>query len=240
MEEIPKLATDYWLLYLRAMIGRSEIARMIDHTLLAAGATRDEIGRLCAEAVEHGFGAVCVNGVWVAEAARALEGSGVRVGAVAGFPLGASATAVKRFEAERAIEDGAVEVDMVLDLGALASGDDVRARNDVRAVAETVHARGGLLKVIIETGLLDEDQKVRACLVSVEAGADFVKTSTGFGPGGATVADVELMRRTVGPRVGIKASGGIRSFEDAVALVAAGATRLGTSRGVAIVGDSRG
>ena len=213
---------------------------MIDHTLLAPGATRDEVRRLCAEAVTHGFGAVCVNGVWVAEAARALEGSEVRVCAVVGFPLGASAAGAKRFEAERALEDGAVEIDMVLDLGALKSGDDARARDDVRSVAEAVHARGGLLKVIVETGLLDEDEKVRACRLAVEAGADYVKTSTGFGPGGATVDDVALMRRTVGPDVGVKASGGIRSFEDATALVAAGATRLGTSRGVSIVSDSRG
>jgi deoxyribose-phosphate aldolase len=219
------------------MIERREIAKMIDHTLLAPGATRDEVRRLCAEAVEHGFGTVCVNGVWVAEATRALEGSEVRVCAVVGFPLGASAARVKRFEAQRAMEDGAVEIDMVLDLGALKSGDDARARDDVRSVADVVHARGGLLKVIVETGLLDEDEKVRACRLAVEAGADFVKTSTGFGPGGATVDDVALMRRTVAPDVGVKASGGIRSFEDAIALVAAGATRLGTSRGVSIVSD---
>lgn len=213
-----------------------ELARLIDHTLLAPGATRDEIVRLCEEARTHGFATVCVNGVWVREAAVALDGSAVRVCAVAGFPLGASATRVKRYEAEAALDDGAVEIDMVLDVGGLKGGDDARVRDDVEAVAEAVHARGGLLKVILEMGLLSSDEKVRACWLAVAAGADFVKTSTGFGPGGATVADVELMRRTVGPAIGVKASGGIRTLEDALALVAAGATRLGTSRGVALVG----
>jgi deoxyribose-phosphate aldolase len=215
-----------------------QLAPLIDHTLLAPAATRDDVLRLCREAVEHGFAAVCVNGVWVREAALAVAGSEVRVCTVAGFPLGASASAVKRFEAVTALDDGAAEVDMVLDVGGLKGGLDSRVGDDVAAVVEAVHARGGLVKVILETGLLDEDEKVRACRLALAAGADFVKTSTGFGPGGATVSDIALMRSTVGPGVGVKASGGIRTAEDARALVAAGATRLGTSRGVEIVKGS--
>jgi deoxyribose-phosphate aldolase len=217
------------------MLTNAEIAAMIDHTLLSPEATRDEIRALCREALEHRFAAVCVNGVWVPEAARAVAGSSVRVCSVVGVPLGASATRVKRFEAEATIDDGASEVDMVLDVGGLESGEDDRVRDDVAAVVGAAHARGAIVKVILETGLLDDDEKVRACLLAAEAGADFVKTSTGFGPGGATVADVALMRRAVGPAVGVKASGGIRTIDDARALVEAGATRLGTSRGVAIV-----
>jgi deoxyribose-phosphate aldolase len=218
------------------MLTKGEVAGMIDHTLLAPGATRDGVRRLCREAIEHGFAAVCVNGVWVAEAARAVAGSPVKVCSVVGFPLGASASEVKRFEAEAAIDDGASEVDMVLDVGGLKGGDDARVRDDVATVVAAAHARGAIVKVILETGLLSDDEKARACRLAVAGGADFVKTSTGFGPGGATVADVALMRRTVGPAVGVKASGGIRTIDDARALVEAGATRLGTSRGVEIVG----
>jgi deoxyribose-phosphate aldolase len=217
------------------MLTTAEIAAIIDHTLLAPGATVDEVRALCREAVEHAFAAVCVNGVWVPEAARAVAGSNVKVCSVVGFPLGASATRVKRFEAEAAIDDGASEIDMVLDVGALKGGDDARARDDVAAVVAAAHARRAIVKVILETGLLTDDEKVRACSLAAAAGANYVKTSTGFGPGGATVADVALMRRTVGPEVGVKASGGIRTIDDARALVEAGATRLGTSRGVAIV-----
>jgi deoxyribose-phosphate aldolase len=212
-----------------------DLARMIDHTLLAPDATRDRVRRLCEEAVRYGFAAACVNGVWAREAATVLEGTGVGLCVVAGFPLGASATAVKRAEAEAALADGATEIDMVLDIGGLKSGDGARVERDIAAVGEATRARRALLKVIVETSLLSEDEKIRACELAVAAGADFVKTSTGFGTGGATVADVALMRRVVGPDVGVKASGGIRSLEDARALVAAGATRLGTSRGVSIV-----
>lgn len=216
---------------------RQEIARIVDHTLLAPVATRHEIIRLCDEAVRYGFGAVCVNGIWVQRAASAVEGSGVRVCAVVGFPLGASKTEVKRLEAEMAMADGAVEIDMVLDIGALKDREDWRVRDDVAAIAGTVHERNGILKVILETGVLTEDEKVLAAELAVEGGADFVKTSTGFSPGGATIADVRLLRDTVGPVVGIKASGGIRTLKDALELIDAGATRLGTSRGVAIVGE---
>jgi deoxyribose-phosphate aldolase len=177
-----------------------------------------------------------VNGVWVREAAARVAGSGVGVCAVVGFPLGASATRVKRFEAECGIADGATEIDMVIDLGGLKGGEPGRVRDDVAAVAEACRAGGAKLKAILETGALGDDEKRLACRLAVDGGADFVKTSTGFGPGGATVADVALMREAVGPHVGVKASGGIRTREDALALVAAGATRLGTSRGVALVG----
>jgi deoxyribose-phosphate aldolase len=218
-----------------------EIATMIDHTLLAPDATRVRIHELCDEAARYGFATVCVNGVWAREAAEALRGSDVKVCSVVAFPLGAAATAAKRAEAEIALDDGAAEIDMVLDVGGLLWGDDARVREDVEAVARAVHARGGLLKAILETGLLDERRIVRACEIALAGGADFVTTSTGFGPRGATVEDVRLMRATVGDACGVKASGGIRTLEEAVALVEAGATRLGTSRSLAIVGEnSRG
>jgi deoxyribose-phosphate aldolase len=216
------------------------IARMVDHTLLAADATREQVRTLCEEAARYGFATVCVNSAWVREAACMLAGSGVGVCTVVGFPLGASSSEAKRFEAEVAIADGATEVDMVLAVGALKGGDDAHVRRDVATVVAAAHARGALVKVILETSLLDDEQKIRACKLSVRGGADFVKTSTGFSTGGATVADVSLMRRTVGLDAGVKASGGVRTIEDAKALVAAGATRLGTSRGVAIVTGARG
>lgn len=215
------------------------VARLIDHTLLAPESTREQVRRLCQEAARFGFASVCVNSVWVREAACVLAGSDVRVCTVVGFPLGAVDTRTKRFEAESAIANGATEVDMVLDIGGLKGGDEARARRDVASVASACHAAGAILKVIIETALLTEDEKVRACRLSALAGADFVKTSTGFSKGGATAADVALMRRTVGPDVGVKASGGIRDLADAKALIAAGANRLGTSRGVAIVSGQR-
>jgi deoxyribose-phosphate aldolase len=211
------------------------VARMIDHTLLAPDATRDRVVRLCEEAARYGFATACVNGVWARDAAAALAGSGVGLCVVAGFPLGASSTAAKRAEAEAALDDGANEIDMVLDIGGLKGGDEARVGRDIAAVAEALRARGAVLKVILETCLLSEPEKVRACEIAVAAGAHFVKTSTGFGPSGATVGDVALMRRVVGPDVGVKASGGIRTLGEARALVAAGATRLGTSRSVAIV-----
>jgi deoxyribose-phosphate aldolase len=213
---------------------------MIDHTLLAADATREQIRTLCEEAASYGFATVCVNSVWVREAACMLSGTGVGVCTVVGFPLGASSSEAKRFEAEVAIADGATEVDMVIAVGALKGGDDAHVRRDVVTVVAAAHARGALVKVILETALLDDEQKVRGCKLSVRAGADFVKTSTGFSTGGATVADVSLMRRTVGLDAGVKAAGGVRSIDDAKALMAAGANRLGTSRGVAIVTGGRG
>jgi deoxyribose-phosphate aldolase len=212
-----------------------DVARLIDHTNLRPEATSQQIVRLCQEAREFGFGAVMVNACYVELAAAQLKGSEVRVGAVVGFPLGATLTGVKLFEADEVLRRGAREVDMVLAIGALKSGDHKLVLSDIRALAETAHEHKALLKVILETGLLTPDEKVAACRLSVEAGADFVKTSTGFLGGGATVADIELMRRTVGPQIGVKASGGIRSSQDALAMIKAGATRIGTSSGVAIV-----
>lgn len=211
------------------------ISTYIDHTLLAATATRAEIAALCEEATRYSFAAVCVNGVWVGEASRHLAGSTVAVCTVVGFPLGASATAAKGHEARIGIADGAREIDMVIDLGGIKTADFDRVRADIAHVAAVTHDGGAILKVIIEAGALTDDEKVCACTLSVDAGADFVKTSTGFGPGGATVEDIDLMRRTVGPQIGVKASGGIRTIEAARALIAAGATRLGTSRGVELV-----
>jgi deoxyribose-phosphate aldolase len=211
------------------------LASAIDHTLLRPDATQAEIDQLCAEALEHRFASVCVNGSWVRRSAEILRGSPVLVSAVVGFPLGAMATEVKAYEARRAIEDGACEIDMVQNVGALKSGLDEVCRRDIAAVRETCHALGARLKVILETGLLTDDEKVRACRIARSAGADFVKTSTGFSKGGATVADVALMRRIVGPNLGIKASGGVRDLGTARALLSAGATRLGASASVAIV-----
>ncbi|GAA1351590.1 deoxyribose-phosphate aldolase [Falsarthrobacter nasiphocae] len=213
----------------------TDLARLIDHTLLKPDAAREDIERVCAEAREHGFFSVCVNPIWTRTVAEALAGSEVATCTVVGFPLGATPTRVKAFEAEGALEDGANEIDMVIDIAAARRGDRAALVEDIRGVATAVHAHGGLLKVIIETALLEDEAKVLACEAAQEAGADFVKTSTGFNGGGATVADVELMRRTVGPDMGVKASGGVRSREDALALVEAGATRLGVSSGIAIV-----
>ncbi len=215
------------------------VARLIDHTLLKPEATPDQVRALCADARRHGFAAVCVNPVRVALAARELAGSAVAVASVAGFPLGASLPEVKSSEAARAIADGAREVDMVMDIGALKAGELVAVEADVRAVADACRVTGALLKVIIEAALLTDEEKVRACAVARLAGAHFVKTSTGFGPGGASVADVALMRRTVGNGVGVKAAGGIRDWATARAMIAAGASRIGTSNGVKIVDEVR-
>lgn len=220
--------------------GMEDVARHIDHTLLKANATLAEIEQLCQEAKTHGFASVCVNGLWVRRCAELLAGTPVAVCTVVGFPLGASAPEVKAFEARRAIEDGACEVDMVLSVGALKSGQDDFVRADIAAVREVCRAMGAKLKVILETCLLTDDEKVRACRAAVAAGADFVKTSTGFSTGGATVADVELMRRVVGPAIGVKASGGVRTRDDAKAMLAAGATRLGASASVAIATSAKG
>ncbi|GAA3701293.1 deoxyribose-phosphate aldolase [Zhihengliuella alba] len=213
----------------------SDIASYIDHTLLKQDAPREDILTAVEEAKKYRFKSVCVNPVWVPLVSAELAGSGVLTCSVIGFPFGATLTSVKAFEAAQAIEAGADEIDMVIDIAAAKRGDEAALVEDIRAVAGAVHDGGAILKVIIETAMLDDEQKVLACRAAVAAGADFVKTSTGFGGGGATVEDVRLMRRTVGPEIGVKASGGVRSLADAEAMIAAGATRLGASSGVAIV-----
>ena len=210
-----------------------DIAKYIDHTLLAADATKERIEDLCREAAEHHFASVCVNSCWVREASALLDGTGVHVCTVVGFPLGAMETKAKAEEAAIAVSNGADEIDMVLNIGFLKSGMDSEVLEDIKAVREA--CRGRILKVIIETCLLSDEEKVRACILSKEAGADFVKTSTGFSRGGAEVHDVALMHRTVGGSLGVKASGGIRDLDTAMAMIEAGATRIGASAGVAIV-----
>lgn len=210
------------------------IVNMIDHTLLKADATKEQILTLAEEAKQYLFASVCVNPVWVKTAAELLvDTPEVKVCTVIGFPLGASTTETKAFEAKNAIENGATEVDMVINIAALKDGQDELVESDIRAVVEAAKGKA-LTKVIIETCLLTNEEKVRACELSVKAGADFVKTSTGFSTGGATVEDIRLMRKTVGPTIGVKASGGVRSREDALAMVEAGATRIGASSGVSI------
>ncbi|MCA1592554.1 MAG: deoxyribose-phosphate aldolase [Acidobacteria bacterium] len=215
-------------------------ASFVDHTLLKPEASDADIRRLCEEAAQYHFASVCVNPSWVRAASCNLRGTGVPVCTVVGFPLGATLPDVKAYEARRAIYDGAREVDMVINIGALKSGDDCAVEFDIRAVAEAVHEYGVLLKVIIEAALLTDDEKVRACLAAQRAGADFVKTSTGFAKGGATVADVALMRRTVGPGMGVKAAGGVKGMSDARAMIEAGATRIGASVGVKIAQEAAG
>ncbi len=215
------------------------IARYIDHTLLKADATPAQIVRLCAEAREHSFASVCVNASHVALCARLLAGSAAAVCTVVGFPLGATTTATKVFETNDAIAAGAHEIDMVISVGQLKAGDYEYVLHDIRQVVEASHAGGAICKVIIETALLNDAEKVAASLLAIKAGADFVKTSTGFSTGGATVADVALMRRTVGPDIGVKAAGGVRGYRDALAMIAAGATRLGASAGIAIVREAQ-
>ena len=216
------------------------VAAMIDHTLLKADATRKEIEALCREAAEYRFASVCVNPTWVRAAACHLRGTGVAVCTVVGFPLGATLPDVKAYETRRVILDGAGEVDMVINIGALKSGDDCAVEHDIRAVVEAAHEHGVLVKTIIETALLTDEEKVRACAAAKAAGADFVKTSTGFAKSGATVADVALMRRVVGGEMGVKAAGGVRGIEDARAMIEAGATRLGASVGVKIAQEAAG
>jgi deoxyribose-phosphate aldolase len=213
---------------------------MIDHTLLKPDATRKEIETLCREAAEYHFATVCVNPTWVALCASILRGTGVAVTSVVGFPLGATTADVKHFETRRAIFDGAREIDMVINVGALKSGDLRVVERDIEAVASPCRECGAVSKVIIEAALLNDEEKVTACTLAKAAGADYVKTSTGFGPGGATAADVALMRRTVGHEMGVKAAGGVRDLEGLKAMVAAGATRIGASAGVRIVQESRG
>ena len=215
-------------------------ASLIDHTLLKPEATHEDIKHLCEEAARYRFASVCVNPTWVRVAACNLRGTGVPVCTVIGFPLGATLADVKAYEARRAIFEGAREVDMVINVGALKSGDDCLVEHDIRSVVVVAHEYDATCKVIIETALLSTEEKVRACLAAKKAGADFVKTSTGFSKGGATVADVALMRRTVGPELGVKASGGVKGLEDARKMVEAGATRIGASVGVKIAQEAAG
>ncbi|MFZ5804314.1 MAG: deoxyribose-phosphate aldolase [Acidobacteriota bacterium] len=217
-----------------------ELAAAIDHTLLKPEATRSDILRLCQQAREYGFAAVCVNPTWVEEAVHHLQGSPVVVATVIGFPLGATTTAVKVFEAREALRAGARELDMVMALGLLKGGEDQKVQADVAAVVEVAKEHGASVKVILETGLLSEEEKTRAAQLAVAAGASFLKTSTGFLGSGATVEDVALLRRIAPASVGVKASGGIRTFAQARAMLAAGANRLGTSSGVAIIEEARG
>ena len=217
-----------------------DIARRIDHTLLKPEAGREQIEALCREAREHGFATVCINPTWVALCADLLRGSETAVCTVVGFPLGATLADVKAYEAARAVELGACEVDMVMNVGALKSRDYRLAERDIAGVVAASRAGGALVKVIIEAALLTDDEKVKACVIARAAGADFVKTSTGFGPGGATAADVALMRRVVGPDMGVKAAGGVRDLKSAQAMLEAGADRIGASVGVKIVQESRG
>lgn len=223
----------------KTSLAPAELAAMIDHTLLKADATREDVVRLCREAREHRFATVCVNGGWVPLAAEELKGTGVGITTVVGFPLGATTTAAKAFEAQEAIAHGATEIDMVLNIGWLKSGDTAGVQWDVEGVVQAC-ADKAKLKVILETGLLSDEEKETACRLCVAAGADFVKTSTGFGKGGATEADIALMRRTVGPELGVKASGGVRDAATALRMIAAGATRIGASASVAIVTGGRG
>ncbi|HEV2176572.1 MAG TPA: deoxyribose-phosphate aldolase [Terriglobia bacterium] len=218
----------------------AEVARLIDHTLLKPEASEEQIRKLCAEARQFGFATVCINPTWVAVAAAALAGSAVKVCTVVGFPLGATLAPVKIFEAEQVVKLGAQEVDMVINVGALKSAQYERVEQDIRGVAEASHRGGAILKVILECALLSDQEKVIACRLAQSAGADFVKTSTGFGPGGATAHDVELMRLVVGPQMGVKAAGGIRSYEDVQKMITAGATRIGASASVKILQEAAG
>jgi deoxyribose-phosphate aldolase len=211
------------------------VAGLIDHTLLAPAATNRDIISLCAEAKRFGFYSVMVNPVWVALAAAQVHGSPVKVGTVVGFPLGANLTVTKLAEAEAAVQNGAHDLDMVINVGALKSGDRVLVQTEIRSLAEMAHAHGAILKVILEIALLTEEQKILACALAAEAGADFVKTSTGFASPGATAADVALMRGVVGHEVGVKAAGGIRTAAQLAEMVEAGANRIGASASVAIV-----
>ena len=216
------------------------VAGMIDHTLLKPDATRSDIEKLCREAAQFHFATVCVNPAWVSLSAQLLRGSGVGVCSVVGFPLGATTADVKHYETRRAIFDGASEIDMVINVGALKSGDLRTVERDIAAVVQPCREANVVSKVILEVVLLTDDEKIAACTLSKAAGADFVKTSTGFAAGGATAADVALMRRVVGAEMGVKAAGGVRDYEGLKAMVAAGATRVGASAGVKIVQESQG
>jgi len=226
---------------LHATGGRAgDVAAMIDHTLLKPDAARAEIEALCREAAEYQFASVCVNPTWVATCARLLQGSPAKVCSVVGFPLGATTPDVKHYETRRALFDGAREIDMVINIGALKSGDLRVVERDIEAVTGPCRETGAISKVIIEAALLTDEEKVTACTLAKAAAADYVKTSTGFGPGGATAADVALMRRVVGDEMGVKAAGGVKDLDALKAMVAAGATRIGASAGVRIVQQSKG
>lgn len=216
-----------------------QMASLIDHTLLKPEATRGDIHRICEEALKYHFASVCVNSTNVAQAVDLVRGSNVHVCTVAGFPLGATLPKVKVFEAQQAIALGAREIDMVIDVGALKSDENNAVTDDIGGVVEACHRAGAICKVILECSLLTNEEKIRACHLSKTSGADFVKTSTGFGPSGATVEDVRLMRATVGPDMGVKAAGGIRTFEDLKKMVEAGATRIGASASVKIIEEAR-
>lgn len=211
-----------------------KIEKYLDHTVLKPESTDLDIQKACLDAKKYDFKAVCIQPMWVKYTADMLKGSDVNTCTVIGFPLGANTSEVKAYEAKQAVKDGAVEVDMVINIGAIKSEDFSLVHDDIKAVVDAVKGKA-IVKVIIETCLLTENEKVRACEISKRAGADFVKTSTGFSTGGATVEDIKLMRETVGKEMGVKASGGVRSLEDAKAMIEAGATRIGTSNGVAIV-----
>ena len=215
--------------------GDLSLANMIDHTLLKPDATQQEVAQLCFEARKYEFASVCVNPTWVPLCAQLLQASRVKVCTVIGFPLGATSSETKAFETETAIRQGATEIDMVINIGALKARDLETVAKDIRGVVKAAHSHNIIVKVIIETTLLTDEEKTIACLISKEAEADFVKTSTGFAGGGATVHDVALMRKTVGPEMGVKASGGVRTFEDAESMIKAGATRIGASAGVKII-----
>jgi deoxyribose-phosphate aldolase len=215
------------------------MAHMIDHTLLKPDATQDQIAQLCYEARKYGFASVCINPANVKLCAQLLKDSGVPVCTVVGFPLGATSTETKVFEAQQAVRDGATEVDMVINVGALKSRDYELVERDIASIARVCHAGNAMLKVIIEAALLTDEEKVTGCQLAMVAGADFVKTSTGFGPGGATLEDVALMRRVVGPTMGVKAAGGIRTYEDAQKMIAAGASRIGASASVRIMQEAK-
>ena len=215
-----------------------QLAAYIDHTWLRADAVIQDIERLCSEAHEYSFCCVCVNGSWVRDACHLLEGTNIKVAAVAGFPLGAMSSKTKQFEVKTAIDDGAQEIDVVLNIGRLRQGDDSYVLGELREVVEAASKRP--VKAILETCLLTREEKIRGCRLAVESGAQFVKTSTGFSSAGATIADVALMREIVGPEFGVKASGGIRDAKTALAMIHAGATRIGTSAGVAIIGELAG
>ena len=217
-----------------------DLAALIDHTLLRPEATRDDIVKICREARQYKFASVCTNSYWVPVVAQELQGSPVKVCAVVGFPLGAMSTDAKVAETRAALQAGAEEIDMVQNIGALRGGDRQAVEADIAAVVEVAHRGGAIVKVILETALLDDHQKITACQLAKSAGADFVKTSTGFGPSGATVHDVELMRNAVGSEMGVKASGGIRTLDDVKRMIAAGATRIGASASVRIVEETSG
>ncbi|MEM2667070.1 MAG: deoxyribose-phosphate aldolase [Candidatus Bathyarchaeia archaeon] len=229
----------FWIEVCLLNLSRSQLAKLIDSTLVKATATKSEVEKLCWEAVQYGFGCVMVNPVYVRLAASLLKGTDVRVGSTVGFPFGVSLPDVKAFEAVRAVEDGACELDMVMNLSAFKSGDYELVKQDIEAVVAVKRISSDItVKVIIETPLLTDEEKITACKIVKEAGADFVKTSTGLFGGGATVEDVKLMRQVVGKDLGVKAAGGIRTYKDAVAMIEAGANRIGTSTAIAVIQDA--